>query len=59
MHMFSAECQQLMVDVGELRSFHRSSRTRPAASPGRIKLMKDDAPPSKQADDIRRGIRSI
>ena len=53
--MFSVECQQLMVDVGGLRSFHALVKDKPGRKPLReIKLMKDDAAAvEKQADDIK------
>jgi iron(III) transport system substrate-binding protein len=53
--MFSAECQQLMVDWGGLRSFHALVKEKPGRKPLReIKLMKDDpAAVEKQADDIK------
>jgi len=53
--MFSAECQQLMVDSGGLRSFHALVKEKPGRKPlGEIKLMKDDAAAvEQQADDIK------
>ena len=53
--MFSAECQQLMVDVGGLRSFHALVKDKAGRVPlASIKLMKDDpAAVEKQADDIK------
>jgi iron(III) transport system substrate-binding protein len=53
--MFSAECQQLMVDAGGLRSFHALVKDKAGRKPLRdIKLMKDDAAAvEKQADDIK------
>jgi len=53
--MFSAECQQLMVDAGGLRSFHAQVKDKAGRKPLRdIKLMKDDAAAvERQADDIK------
>jgi iron(III) transport system substrate-binding protein len=54
-YMFSAECQQLIVDRGGLRSVHALVKDKPGRKPLRdIKLMKDDAAAvEKQADDIK------
>jgi len=54
-YMFSAECQQLMVDFGGLRSFHALVKDKAGRKPlSEIKLMKDDAAAvEKQADDIK------
>ena len=42
--MFSAECQQLCIDFGGLRSVHALVKEKPGRKPLReIKLMKDDA----------------
>ncbi len=42
--MFSAECQQLCIDFGGLRSVHALAKEKPGRQPLReIKLMKDDA----------------
>jgi iron(III) transport system substrate-binding protein len=53
--MFSAECQQLMVDWGGLRSFHAEVKDKAGRKPLKdIKLMKDDpAAVEKQADQIK------
>jgi iron(III) transport system substrate-binding protein len=53
--MFSAECQQLMVDWGGLRSFHAQVKEKEGRVPLRdIKLMKDDpAAVEQQADQIK------
>jgi iron(III) transport system substrate-binding protein len=53
--MFSPECQQLMVDVGGLRSFHALVKDKPGRKPLRdIKLMKDDAAAvEQQAEEIK------
>jgi iron(III) transport system substrate-binding protein len=42
--MLSAECQQLCIDFGGLRSVHALAKEKPGRKPlGEIKLMKDDA----------------
>jgi iron(III) transport system substrate-binding protein len=53
--MFSPECQQLMVDVGGLRSFHALVKDKAGRKPlAEIKLMKDDAAAvEKQAEEIK------
>jgi iron(III) transport system substrate-binding protein len=53
--MFSAECQQLMVDFGALRSFHALVKDKAGRKPlGEIKLMRDDAAAvEQQADEIK------
>jgi iron(III) transport system substrate-binding protein len=53
--MFTPECQQLMVDVGGLRSFHALVKEKPGRRPlAEIKLMKDDpAGVEKQAEEIK------
>jgi len=53
--MFSAECQQLMIDFGGLRSVHALTKEKGGRTPLKdIKLMKDDpAAVEKQADDIK------
>jgi iron(III) transport system substrate-binding protein len=53
--MFSLECQQLIVDVGALRSVHAKVKERPGRLPlGEIKLMKDDpAAVADQAEEIK------
>ncbi len=53
--MFSPECQQLMVDVGGLRSFHALVKDKEGRKPlAEIKLMKDDAAAvEKQAEEIK------
>jgi len=53
--MFSAECQQLMIDFGGLRSVHALIKEHAGRKPLKdIKLMKDDpAAVEKQADDIK------
>jgi iron(III) transport system substrate-binding protein len=43
-YMLSAECQQLVIDEGGLRSAHRLVKDKPGRKPlSEIKLMKDDA----------------
>jgi iron(III) transport system substrate-binding protein len=53
--MFSPECQQLMVDVGGLRSFHALVKDKGGRKPlSEIKLMKDDAAAvEKGAEEIK------
>jgi iron(III) transport system substrate-binding protein len=53
--MFSLECQQLMVDVGGMRSLHALVKERPNRKRlSEIKLMKDDAEAvEKQAEEIK------
>jgi iron(III) transport system substrate-binding protein len=53
--MFSLECQQLMVDVGGLRSVHALVKERSGRKPlSEIKLMKEDAEAvERQAEDIK------
>src|SRR5499433_1012549 len=52
---FSPECQQLVVDVGALRSLHPQVKEKPGRKPFRdIKVMKDDAAGvEKSAADIK------
>jgi len=43
-YSFTAECQQLIIDVGGLRSMHPAAKEKPGRKPFRdIKVMKDDA----------------
>ena len=43
-YMFTAECQQLAIDYGGLRSAHPLTKDKPGRKPmSQIKLMKDDA----------------
>jgi iron(III) transport system substrate-binding protein len=53
--MFSRECQQLMVDIGGLRSFHAQVKEKGGRKPlSEIKLMKDDpVGVEKQAEEIK------
>ena len=42
--MFTPECQQLVIDVGALRSVHPQTKEKPGRKPFKdIKVMKDDA----------------
>jgi iron(III) transport system substrate-binding protein len=52
---FSAECQQLMVDFGGMRSFHAQVKERAGRRPlGDIKTMKEDAAAvEKLGEDVR------
>ena len=52
---FTPECQQLIIDVGGLRSMHPHTKEKPGRRPFKdIKTMKDDAAAvEKQADDIK------
>lgn len=54
-YSFSAEAQQLAIDVGGLRSVHPQTKEKPGRKPfGEIKKMKDDAEAvEKQADEIK------
>lgn len=58
---FSAEAQQLIVDVGGLRSMHPQVKEKPGRKPFReIKTMKDDpAGVEKAADEIKRRYSQI
>jgi len=53
--MFSAQCQQLLVDYGGLRSFHGLVKDKPGRKPlTEIKLMKDDpVAVEQQAEEIK------
>jgi iron(III) transport system substrate-binding protein len=52
---FTAECQQLVIDVGALRSVHPGAKEKPGRKPFKdIKVMKDDpAGVEKNAQDIK------
>jgi iron(III) transport system substrate-binding protein len=54
-YMFSAEVQQLIIDVGGLRSLHPQTREKPGRKPFReIKTMKDDpAAVEKSSEEIK------
>ncbi len=53
--LFTRECQQLIVDVGGLRSFHKEVKDKESRTPlTRIKLMKEDpAAVEKQVEEIK------
>lgn len=53
--LFSAECQQLMSDVGGLRSFHPQVKLKPGRTPlADIKLLRSDpAELAKEAEEIK------
>jgi iron(III) transport system substrate-binding protein len=53
--MFSLECQQMMVDIGCMRSMHALVKEKPGRKPlSEIKLMQDDAAAvEKQAEEIK------
>jgi iron(III) transport system substrate-binding protein len=53
--LFTVECQQLLVDAGGLRSFHRLVKEKEGRTPlARIKLMKEDpAETERQAEQIK------
>jgi iron(III) transport system substrate-binding protein len=54
-YMFSAECQQLTIDVGGMRSAHALTKEKPGRTPlSKIKLMKDDAAAvEKESEQIK------
>ena len=54
--LFSAECQQLMSDVGGIRSFHPAVRMRPGRLPmSQIKALRPEPIQlAKSADEIKR-----
>jgi iron(III) transport system substrate-binding protein len=54
-YMLSAECQQLIINEGGLRSAHKLAKDKPGRTPlSQIKLMKDDAAAvEKQGSDIK------
>ncbi|MBM3528624.1 MAG: extracellular solute-binding protein [Alphaproteobacteria bacterium] len=60
-YMFSAECQQLCIDHGGLRSAHRLAKEKPGRTPlSQIKLMKDDAAGvEKESDNIKKRYTQI
>jgi len=55
-YSFSAECQQLIIDIGGLRSMHPHTKEKAGRKPFKdIKTMKDDpAAVEKMADEIKR-----
>jgi iron(III) transport system substrate-binding protein len=58
---FSAECQQLIIDVGGLRSVHPQAKDKPGRIPFKdVKVMKDDpAGVEKMSDDIKQKYSKI
>jgi iron(III) transport system substrate-binding protein len=54
-YSFSPECQQLIIDVGGLRSMHPQTKEKPGRKPWKdIKTMKDDpAAVEKMSDEIK------
>jgi len=54
-YCFTAECQQLIVDVGAMRSMHPAAKEKPGRKPFReIKVMKEDpAAVEKMSEDIK------
>ena len=54
-YMFSGECQQLIIDVGGMRSAHAQTKEKAGRTPlAQIKLMKDDpAAVEKQSEQIK------
>ena len=54
-YSFTAECQQLIIDVGGLRSMHPETKEKPGRTPFKdIKVMKDDpAAVEKMGDEIK------
>jgi len=60
-YSFSPECQQLIIDVGGLRSVHPQTKDKPSRTPFKeIKVMKDDpAAVEKMSDEIKQKYRKI
>jgi iron(III) transport system substrate-binding protein len=54
-YSFTPECQQLIIDVGGLRSMHPQTKEKPGRTPfNQIKVMKDDpAAVEKMSDEIK------
>jgi len=54
-YMLSAECQQLIINEGGLRSAHKLTKDKPGRTPlSQIKLLKDDAAGvEKQSTEIK------
>ena len=54
-YSFTPECQQLIIDVGGLRSMHPNTKEKPGRTPFKdIKVMKDDpAAVEKMSDEIK------
>ncbi|HYC18560.1 MAG TPA: extracellular solute-binding protein [Pseudolabrys sp.] len=60
-YSFSPECQQLIIDVGGLRSVHPQTKDKPGRTPFKdIKTMKDDpAAVEKMSDEIKQHYSKI
>jgi iron(III) transport system substrate-binding protein len=60
-YMFSAECQQLCIDFGGLRSAHALTKEKPGRTPmQQIKLMKDDAAAvERESENIKKRYTQI
>jgi iron(III) transport system substrate-binding protein len=60
-YMFSAECQQLIVDRGGMRSAHALVKEKPERTPlSKIKLMKDDpAAVERESENIKKRYTEI
>jgi iron(III) transport system substrate-binding protein len=54
-YLYSVEAQQFMIDVGDLRSFHKQTKEKPGHTPmSQIKLWKDDPEAVvKQVEEIK------
>ena len=52
---FTAECQQLVIDIGGMRSIHPQTKEKPGRKPFKeIKTLKEDAAAvEKQSDEIK------
>src|SRR5262249_57223147 len=55
LYCFTAECQQLIIDVGAMRSLHPEAKEKPGRKPfAEIKTMKEDpAAVEKQSEEIK------
>jgi iron(III) transport system substrate-binding protein len=60
-YSFSPECQQLIIDVGGLRSVHPQTKDKPGRTPFKdVKVMKDDpAAVEKMSDEIKQKYSQI
>jgi iron(III) transport system substrate-binding protein len=60
-YSFTPECQQLIIDVGGLRSVHPQTKDKPGRTPFKdIKTMKDDpAAVEKMSDEIKQHYSKI
>ena len=57
-YCFSPECQQLIIDVGGLRSVHPLTKEKPGRRPlAEIKIMKDDPDGGREVEQTRRSRR--